>query len=297
MSWSLSAKEGIAGTGNWRVFPKHELPRVHEATEEWKLALEGVAKPWLCWCVDDDWCFLQQKLVKAAGWTPVVGTDGSVATPRLIREAVFIDFNRRLQLPIMWMHFPLEFVFRFAPTLAFWHSDVLPPVPLMRRIGAEFDTIRDGQLIGIRREKVGLVQRAKRLLKGKPLFYRRWFEVIGCTTAGASASQFANGCGWWRYPQLHPNAQDWVRTAYPREHGVGIWFWEKHCGGDARELSADINPHHYSTNNRRYVRRWTSDGRIGDTKGIELHRSFHLDGIVRTLELEEAADDAYRQLP
>jgi hypothetical protein len=285
MSWALSTKEGIIGTGNWRVFPKESLPLVFDAAEEWKKALAGIEKPWLCWCVDEDWCLVQQKLVTAAGWTPVVGTDGAYPSPRLTKQAVFIDFNRRFRFPMMWIHFPLEFAFSFARTLAFWHSDVLPPVSLMQRIGAEFDTITDGQLIGVRREKVGLLQRAKRLVKGKPLFYRRWFEVIGCTTAGASLSQFENGCGWWRYPQLHPNAQDWVQSAFPREHGVGVWYWEKYCRGQGRQLSVDITPHHYSTNNRRYIRKWTREGRIGDSKQVELQRSFSLEGIVRNLGL------------
>ena len=283
MSWALSTKEGIVGTGNWRVFPKESLPLVFRAAAEWKSSLEGIDKPWLCWCVDEEWCLVQQKLVAAAGWTPIVGTDGSQPAPRLTKNAVFVDFNRHLRLPLMWMHFPLEFAFCFSKTLAFWHSDVLPPVSLMRQIAAEFETIADGQLIGIRREKVGLLQRVKRLSKGKPPFYRRWFEVIGCTTAGASADQFRSGCGWWRYPQLHPNARDWIQNAFPREHGVGIWFWEKHCNGQGRELGVDINPYHYSTNNRRYIRRWTRDGRIGDSKQVELQRSFRLEGIVKDL--------------
>lgn len=285
MSWALATQEGIVGTGNWRVFPKAMLPRVLDAGAEWKSILRGVERPWLCWCVDEAWCLVQQKLVAAAGWTPVVGTDGSVAAPPLVPGAVFVDFNEHLRLPIMWMHFPLEFAFTFAQTLAFWHSDVLPPVSMMRRIAAEFDAIRDGELIGVRRERVGFVQQAKRLLKGKPLFYRRWFEVVGCTTAGASASQFENGCGWWRYPQLHPNARDWIQNAYAREHGVGIWYWEKYCGGQTRELSSDVNAHHYSTNNRQYVRRWRRDGRIDASKQVELHRSFSLDDIVKDLGL------------
>jgi hypothetical protein len=285
MSWALSASEGIIGTGNWRVFPKTLLPLVFDAAADWRADLEGVEKPWLCWCIEEDWCLVQQKLVAAAGWTPVVGTDGSVGVPRLIKEAVLVDFNRRLQLPTMWMHFPLEFAFCFSRRMAFWHSDVLPPVPLMCRIGNEFESITDGQFIGVRREKVGIGQLVKRLIKRKPLFYRRWFEVIGCTTAGASASQFENGCGWWRYPQLHPNARDWVQSAYPREHGVGIWFWEQHCKGQARELSIEIDAYHYSTNKQRYIRRRGSDGRIEDSKRAELQRSFSLDGIVKDLGL------------
>src|SRR5688572_6478191 len=102
MSWAFAAKEGIVGTGNWRVFPKTSLPVVFDAAEEWKAALAGVERPWLCWSVDEDWCLVQQKLVAAAGWTPVVGTDGLVPVPRLIKEAVFVDFNRRLRLPMMW---------------------------------------------------------------------------------------------------------------------------------------------------------------------------------------------------
>jgi hypothetical protein len=267
------------------VFPAERLPEVFAAAEQWRRTLADVRRPWLCWCVDEDWCYVQQQLVSAAGWTPVVGTDGGSPRPPLVPGAVFLDFNALLRLPLMWMHFPLEFAHLFADRLAFWHSDVLPPVRVMRRLAAQFESLEDGQLAAVKRERVGMVQRAKRLLKRKPLFYKRWFEVTGCTTAAASRSQYEQGCGWWRYPQRHPNAQPWIADAYSREHGVGIWYWERQCGGSALDLAVDVEPYHYSTNKAGYRREWKDSATIAANKQMELKASFELRDIVSGLGL------------
>lgn len=286
VTWALGSAEGKIGTGNWRAFPHDALPRVHEAAAEWKAALAGIDKPWLCWSVDDEWCLTQQQLVREAGWTPVVGTDGNVRRPRLLPESVFVDFNSHLRLPLMWMHFPLEFVFLFAERLAFWHSDVLPPVRVMRMLAERFERVPDGSMMAVRRERVSWGERVRRLVKRKPLFYKRWWEVVGCTTAGASESQFRHGCGWWRYPRLHPNAQPFAERAYQREHGVGIWLWMTHCNGQVADVECDIDEYHYSTNRKEYVRRWKDSGTIAGSKQSELHETFDIDAIRPTLGLD-----------
>jgi hypothetical protein len=246
-TWDLSKKAGRIGTGNWKAFPADRIQEVRVAAATWKSALADIERPWLCWCVDDQWCSLQQRLVLQTGWTPVVGTDGNVAQPTVIPGSVFIDFNQILKLPLMWMHFPLEFAFLYSRRLAFWHSDVLPPVSVMRAVAAEFDTLGDGQFMGVRIGRVGPLWQFRRLLQGKPSRYSRWYEVIGCTTEGASRSQFDQGCGWWRHPEHHPNARlDRLPKSPHWEHGVGIALWEELFGGTARQLTTDVTPFHYS---------------------------------------------------
>lgn len=291
ITWALGSAEGKIGTGNWRAFPSDRLPQVYEAAARWKAELRGVEKPWLCWSVDEAWCLTQQQLVRAAGWTPVVGTDGHVRQPRLVPGAVFVDFNSLLGLPLMWMHFPLEFVFLFAGRLAFWHSDVLPPVPVMRALAERFEALPDGAMLAVSRDRVTWGERVRRLIKRKPVFYKRWWEVVGCTTAGASASQFEHGAGWWRYPRLHPRAQPWADSAYQREHGVGIWLWMTHCGGRVADVGCDIDRYHYSTNRQDYVRRWKDSGTIAGSKRSELNQAFRLDVLRRELGLEFGTAD------
>ena len=287
MSWAVGIGEGKIGTGNWRSFPKERLPELYDVAAGWKREFAGIDKPWLCWCLDDDWSVLQQRLVKAVGWTPVVGTDGRVAQPTIIPGAVFLDFNREFRFPTMWMHFPLEFQFLFCPRLAFWHSDVLPPVNVMRDIASWFDRISDGQYMGVMNTP-GFTQYFTRPFRGKPINYKKWYEVLGCTTAGASRSQFDHGCGWWRNIQLHPNAKPEIIRRKPfREHGVGVWFWEKYCNGTVVELPMKIEPYHYSTHKANYKRSRTVTRELLDGKHGELRRSFDLQQIALGLGLDE----------
>jgi hypothetical protein len=288
---SLSELDARAGTGNWEAFPHSEVPRVLEAAEDWQRQLDGLERPWLCWCVDNDWCVLQQRLVQSCGWTPVVGTDGRVVSPTVVEGAVFVDFNARLQLPVMWMHFPLEFVFAFCDRLAFWHSDMLPPAPVMRQIASEFETIRPGEYLGVY-DAPGVSQRLRRLWKGVRRLDRywlrnwnakRWFEVVGCTTAGASRSQFDHGCGIWRHIERHPHADERLRRSTPHyDHGVGVWHWSRHCPGRVRALTVDINAYHYVTKGRSRV----ADRTSGVQKGRALMNAYDLRSIADRLALE-----------
>jgi hypothetical protein len=287
MSWAVGIGEGKIGTGNWRAFPKERLPELFEIAAGWKRQFIGIDKPWLCWCLDDEWSVLQQRLVKAVGWTPVVGTDGRVPHPTVIPGAVFVDFNREFQFATIWMHFPLEFQFRFCRRLAFWHSDVLPPVSVMREIACWFDRIEDGQYIGVMNAP-GLRQYFTRPLRGKPFNYKRWFEVLGCTTEGASRSQYEHGCGWWRNIQLHPNAQQEIVRRKPfHEHGVGVWFWQRYCGGTAIQLPIKIESYHYSTHKAGYRRYRTVTRELLGGKQEELRRSFNLKEITTELGFED----------
>jgi hypothetical protein len=150
---SIFKKEGQIGTGSWLAFPKDRVDEILEAATAWREKLKTIEKPWLCWSVNPDWCVIQQKLVAAVGWTPVVGVDYQSKKPEIISGAVELDFNKKLNLLGMWMHFPLEFVFLFADKLAFWHSDVLVPVGLLRQVARQFDKIPDGQMAGVRHDR------------------------------------------------------------------------------------------------------------------------------------------------
>ena len=99
-----------AGYGDWHAFDL-PLETVYEAAREWKEQLRGIEKPWLCWHINDRWCTIQQRLVQAAGWTPVLGWDPQFGPPNPEPGAVVVDFNRRFNLPILWIcgiHHPLN---------------------------------------------------------------------------------------------------------------------------------------------------------------------------------------------
>jgi len=288
VSWALVMGEGGAGTGNWKHFGSANVARIDDAAQRWKHALSGIAKPWLCWCVDEEWCWYQQQLVAKCGWTPIVGTDGRVDTPRLVDEAVFVDFNQDLKLPLMWMHFPVEFTHRFTERLAFWHSDCLPPLRVMREVARQFETMRPESVLAVDMTHIGIGTKIKRYLKKRPAGYKRYFELVGCTTAAATEHQFESGTGWWRHIAMHPNFQpDKIDHRPHFEHGVGIWYWQQYFGGDVQKISIDMHPYHYSTNNRKYNRKFNTSGRAEGSKHLEMNRSFDLERIAAGLGLQE----------
>ena len=109
-----------AGKGNWEEFPGVPLETVHEAAAEWRRALAGVTRPWLCWNVSERWGRLQQRLIQEVGWTPVVGYDPRCGPPAAVLPgSILIDFNSHFGFEVMWPHFPLEFAFLFTDRLAF----------------------------------------------------------------------------------------------------------------------------------------------------------------------------------
>ena len=276
--WEFASTAGRSGTGNWESFDR-SMDQVRHAAESWRRAVAGCAKPWLCWNLSDSWCLVQQKLIRSVGWTPVVGWDPSngVGCPPLIPEAIPIDFNAELKLPALWVHVPLEFAFLWTERLAFWHADLLMRPGKLRRTAQMFEQLRDGELAavfshgGIR----GLL---------KPRNYRYW-ELLGCTTRGASESQFTQGCGWWRCIWSHPSCRDEDerrrRRRYSYDHGVGIRYWKRRYGGRVRSISE----------------RWAAEGhfagnsvpnyRNGASKSEEMALNFDLRQIGRQLGIEE----------
>lgn len=222
------------GTGNWRYFKPSGLTiaDIHAAASKWAQQLKGVEKPWLCWSVLPDWCLVQQALVREVGWTPVVGVDPRTRPPLRLKESIYIDFNEGLNLPNMWMHFPLEFVYLFCDKLAFWHSDLLLSLTKMEAMARHFETIAQGEMAAVRPTK-------GKMDYLRPTRQRLW-EVLGLTTRDASLAQFQGGCGWWMHIEDHPSTgieERYRKRRYHWEHGVGIAYWEKKCGGTVHGIS------------------------------------------------------------
>ncbi|MDZ4129275.1 MAG: hypothetical protein U1E02_34635 [Hydrogenophaga sp.] len=230
------------GMGNWEAWGD-DIEPIFRAAEKWAVALNGVVHPWLCWNVDSDWCLLQQRLVRSAGWTPVVGFDPRVGPPKhVLPESIVVNFNADLCLPVLYPHFPLEFAFLFVERLAFWHSDLLLSESKMRDMAGLFAELPDGATAAV--DSTGW----------RDLFSlskRRYWELIGCTTQEASRKQYENGCGWWLNFQSHKNrgvnAGDRKLPMYYWDHGAGIFYWKQRHGGRVHSLNErDFSAGHFS---------------------------------------------------
>jgi hypothetical protein len=276
--WQLARTEAGGGTGNWRAF-KLPMETVERAAEKWKAEVGKTDKLWLCWNINSRWCLLQQKLVREAGWTPVVGWDPNCGDGRpkeLIPEAIPIDFNQDLELPVLFMHFPLEFAFLWCEKLAFWHSDFLLSRQQIATVSKRFEAIKDGEM-----EAVFSYGGMRNLLQRKK---HRYFELLGCTTRGASRDQFEKGCGWWRHYANHINSPDDMteklkRQSYCCDHGGGIFYWEKFYGGKVHALKErEYAANHFSINTVKNYKK-ASD------KSAEMDINFDLNKITLNLGL------------
>ena len=266
-----------AGQGHWPAFQAAglDIPRVEEVAKGWTKALSGVSRPWLCWKVDDDWCLVQQRLVQSVGWTPVIGYDPRAGAPKkVIDGAIVIDFNDGLGLPILYPHFPLEFVFRFTDKLAFWHSDLLLPKEVMKQVATEFNNMKQGQTIATRPERGFSYMFTNRR--------KRYWELLGCTTRLASAKQFEAGCGWWRPFSQHPNCPNeqerLKRSHYHWDHGGGIYYWQKFFGGDVTPLTDRriFEGHFTKIGNKNYKRQFALGENWRRLMSAELVNNFDL---------------------
>jgi len=237
-------KESTPGVGNWNLFSSDDILKVEQAAVNWKAALVGIEKPWLCWCVNDKWSIIQQKLVLSVGWTPIVGNDANIKHPTILDGSIYVDFNESFQYPHMYMHFPLEWVFLYTDRLAFWHSDLLLSFKDMQYCAELFESLDDGNTAAYK-------TRASLLRFWEIKHSRRFFEVIGCTTKSASQSQFDHGCGWWRNFQSHPNFTDIFSSKdIATDHGFGIMWWHQYHCGKARHVNVSMVGHADSNNTR-----------------------------------------------
>jgi hypothetical protein len=242
------------GTGDWDGFRLAGIPIEDLLAEarRWAGQLRGVKRPWLCWNVDPDWCLVQQRQVRDVGWTPVVGFDPRVGPPPLVPSAILVDFNERLRLPTMWLHFPLELLFLFVEErMAYWHADCLIRPEKMRRYADIFAALADGEMAAVDPHE-------KLSTRLKPNM-RRFWEVLGCSTVGASRSQFEHGCGWWLNMRHHPSSPDSERDIRARMHwecGVGIRFWRRRHGGIVRMIpESEIAEGHFTLIGRKDYKR------------------------------------------
>ncbi|MEM7569071.1 MAG: hypothetical protein AAF337_04685 [Pseudomonadota bacterium] len=274
------------GQGNWRAVSVTGFPveRFLDAAVQWKAALQGVDKPWLVWCTHPDWAHVQQRLVEDAGWTPIVGNDPRATDIPLTKSAVRIDFNAGLDLPVLYPHVPLEFAFAWAPKLAFWHSDLLLRQADMHALAQRFEALEDGATIAVKPAEGRRVLLTPRK--------RRYWELIGCTTAAASADQWRAGAGWMGNFYMHPNcpsAEERVRRKrYYYDHGAGIRFWHKECGGRVEliEEAAVSYGHFTKIGNPDYSRTVPHNSSdAGRDMREEITRNFDLQRIVEDLDL------------
>ena len=277
--WEVSKTTGLAGTGNWARFDV-TMDIVEAATAKWHEQVDGIAKPWLCWNMNNEWCLLQQKLVSEVGWTPIVGWDPNcgVGKPELVEGAVAIDFNEILNFPALFNHVPLELVFLWTDTLAFWHADLLLPRHKMEKAALIFDRLANGEMAAVK-SYGGLRNFFK-------FSHHRYWELLGCTTALASEDQFNNGCGWWRNFSSHVNVKKGseeylLREKYYNDHGVGIRFWEKYYKGKVISISERwVKEGHFSViGTKNYIR--------GANKSEEMILNFDLEDIARRFGIQD----------
>ena len=233
------------GQGNWRAVRviNYPISRMLEVAASWAKAIEGVEKPWLVWCVHPDWALIQQRLIETTGWTPIVGRDPRATEVPLSKKAISVDFNRGLDLPRLYPHFPLELAFAWVDRLAFWHSDLLVREGRMRSYAESFEALQDGECAAT---KPAFWLRT--LLSAKQ---RRYWELLGCTTRGASRDQWDRGAGWWCNFHMHINCP----SEQEREHrkrfyydaGTGIWFWATKLNGKVQTIpEKEIKEGHFT---------------------------------------------------
>ena len=268
----------VLGHGNWEHY-NLPLEGIYAAAQEWRRALSGVERPWLCWNVSPRWCVLQQRLVQQAGWTPVVGYDPRSGPPPVEPGAVLIDFNRNFGFPVMFFMFPLEFAFLFAPRLAFWHADLLCTMDDMKKLAATYDSLTDGSMAAVR--DMG----GRRYLFNRKR--HRFWELAGCTTQGASRDQFEKGTGWWRSFSLHPNCPDEqeraARAEYHWDFGFGVMYWKRRYKGKVVEFASHpLQKGHCTSIGKANYKRVGPEGDARNM-GAEIDLNYNIEDVARRL--------------
>jgi hypothetical protein len=290
-----------AGTGNWGAFPYigMSLEDVMSIAKTWSTFVAGVERPWLCWNVDDEWCLVQQRLVRSVGWVPIVGYDPRVGPPKAtVPEAIVINFNKGFDLPVLYPHFPMEFVFLWCDRLAFWHSDLLVRPAKMQELAKKFAAMPDGMTAVTSQWNNPVTPPWAKWPPWKDwrqLFskFKRSWELVGCTTRDASRSQFENGCGWWKWFWHHPRcpseAARTERAKYHYDHGGGVFYWYKNCGGKVLVIDeAEIREGHCtSIGNKNFVHSGAVHHDVQRRIGVDLRSNFELAQVCERLEIAE----------
>jgi hypothetical protein len=275
----LNQFNSAPGAGDWGTYDR-SVDELLAAADEWSKALAGIERPWLCWNVSSRWCELQQRLVQEVGWTPVVGCDPRYSTPKILPGSVAIDFNAAFGYKVMYFHFPLEVMFRFADRLAFWHSDLLVRVERMHELARLFESLRDGEVAAVK-------DTGGRRYLLTPSRWRYW-ELVGCTTRGASRSQWEHGAGWWRPIHKHPNCPPAERNDRSRllgDHGFGIMYWKRKYGGRVHDIRLrPLLEGHCTSINRPDYKRLAPDG-PNRQMGAEIDLNYDIEHVATRLGL------------
>jgi hypothetical protein len=280
------------GQGNWRAVAVLDYPmeRVLEVAATWAEAVKGLDKAWLVWCVHPDWALLQQRLVEAVGWTPVVGGDPRAGRPPLSKTAIPMDFNAGLGLPVMYPHFVIDLVFAWADRLAFWHSDLLVREAKLRDYTARFERLADGECWATKPAWRRAILDPRK---------RRYWELLGCTTRGASRAHWETGTGWLSNFHMHPNCPDERererRRYYNFDMGTGIWYWANKLGGKVHLISEkDIAEGHFTKIGNPNYKRSVPQNQSASNRNMfrELEDSFELTEAAGSLGLAHLLQDA-----
>lgn len=283
------------GNANWRAFQALKLQydntninveRLLKLAENWKKELDGIEYPWLVWSVDDDWSYIQQKLVSSVGWTPIVGYNPRTGIPKkLIKESILLDFNKNLNLPILYMHFPIDFIFKFCPRLAFWHSDLLIRPEKMGYLSDLFMSLPDGEIAMTNTTKI----KNKILQK---LFFRpvRLFELAGCITNSASRNIYEHGCSIWQGWAFHPNCPNEnefnIRVNKYWDHGSGILYWQKRYGGKVHIIEESyLDEGHFSRTSKNDFKVISPNNESRNT-GQDLKQNYNVYDLARSLGID-----------
>jgi len=275
------------GNANWEAFQALgcDIGMFLEAAEDWKKALDGIQYPWLVWSMLDDWCYVQQKLVESAGWTPIVGYDPRHPPTKLTKNAVLIDFNARLKLPVMWMHVPIDFIFMLAPRMAFWHADLLCSPQNMTYLSDLFRGLRDGE--------GAIVNPTSKLGLGRflaPHTFRYW-ELAGCFTRGASQHMFDHGCSIYQQFMFHPNCPSEEefkrRLKYYWDSGSGIYYWHRRYQPSLHLIPEKrLDAGHFTRITRKETFKTVSPNNELRDGGADLQANFTIEQAVRKVGLD-----------
>ena len=216
---------GKVGSGNWDAFPAERLPEIYRAAEQWAANFKGIEKPWLCWCVSDQWCVLQQRLAQFAGWTPIVGNDTNIKDPTVLPGSVYVNFNRDLKLPRLLGPFILEWIFLFTDRLAFWHADFLLSKRDMIKAAKCFEDLQPGELA---MPWISTRPIMRLLARFRPVSNsNRLFEVIGCNTREASRRNMKKAWDSGAVSKNIPTTPALLRDFPHWEHSVGVSLWAR----------------------------------------------------------------------
>jgi len=155
----------------------------------------------------------------------------------------------------------------------------------MKSLARTFDRLSDGEMAAV-------LDTGGMRNTFAPRRWRYW-ELVGCTTRGASESQFRNGTGWWRPFHLHPNTppdEAERRSRYHGDHGFGVRYWKTHCGG--RVTNIRLRPlveGHCTSINRPSYHRLAPDGPRRNM-GAEIDMNYDIEKVARSLGISGLLD-------